>query len=62
MNRRRFLWGGGLMATSPFMAAAQQAGRAGGEEAQPARPGRRGGGMTRGPVGSRGDGLQPLDG
>jgi galactonate dehydratase len=63
MNRRRFLCGSGLMAASPFVAAAQQAGRAGSEEGSQGRPARRaGGGMTRGAVGSRGDGLQPLDG
>jgi L-alanine-DL-glutamate epimerase-like enolase superfamily enzyme len=59
MNRRRFLWGGGLMLTSPFMAAAQ-GGQARGQEA--AQPGRRGGGMTRGPIGGGAEGLQPLDG
>jgi galactonate dehydratase len=61
MNRRRFLGSGGLMATTPFMAAAQQAGQAGAAGAQ-APAGRGGGGMTRGPVGARGDGLLPLDG
>ena len=61
MNRRRFILGGGLIATSPFMAAAQ-GGQAGGQEA--GQSGRRGGGggMTRGPIGGRAEGLQPLDG
>jgi galactonate dehydratase len=49
------------MATTPFMAAAQQAGQAGAAGAQ-APAGGRGGGMTSGPVGARGDGLLPLDG
>ena len=63
MNRRRFILGGGLIATSPFMALAQ-GGQAGAHQAgQPGRrPGDGGGGMTRGPIGGRGDGLQPLDG
>ncbi len=59
MNRRRFLWGGSLMLTSPFLAAAQ-GGQASGQGA--AQPARRGGGMTRGPIGGSSEGLQPLDG
>ena len=60
MKRRRFILGGGLIAASPFMAAAQ-GGQAGGQEA--GQSGRRGGGgMTRGPIGGRNEGLQPLDG
>src|SRR5260221_213010 len=57
MNRRNFLSKSGLLAATPFMAAAQQGGR---RDEQP-REGRGGrGGMARGPVGERG--LQPLDG
>src|SRR5688572_30719673 len=60
MKRRRFILGGGLIAASPFMAAAQ-GGQASGQEA--GQSGRRGGGgMTRGPIGGRNEGLQPLDG
>src|SRR5882672_5800414 len=57
MNRRNFLGKSGLLAATPFIAAAQQGGR---RDEQP-REGRGGrGGMARGPVGERG--LQPLDG
>src|SRR5690349_12681990 len=51
MNRRRFLFTSGIMAMAPLWAkAADAAARSSGE------------GMTRGPVGGRGDGLQPIDG
>ena len=57
MNRRNFLRRSGLIAATPFVAAAQQGGRGAGGNEQ-GRGGR--GGMTRGPIGERG--LQPLDG
>src|SRR5688572_31657957 len=59
MNRRRFILGSGLIAASPLKALAQ-GGQASGQGA--AQPARRGGGMTRGPIGGRNEGLQPLDG
>ena len=58
MNRRRFLWTSGLLAATPFLARGQAAGKSGDSES--AR--RQADGFTRGSIGSRGEGLQPLDG